>query len=186
MIYPFFTEHSTHVIQFIAQDHILLALIKDPSIAALLKEASLNEAAMKTAIMQIRGNRRVESRNAEEGFDALQKYAVDLTALAEEGKIDPVIGRDNEIRRTVRILCRRTKNNPVLIGKSYVSFIPVLDAYISSGEPGVGKTAIAEGLAQRIVRRDVPASLIGRLFSLDVGAIMAGAKYKGEYEERVK
>jgi ATP-dependent Clp protease ATP-binding subunit ClpB len=117
----------------------------------------------------MRGNRRVESRNAEEGFDALNKYAVDLTALAEEGKLDPVIGRDAEIRRVVRILCRRTKNNPALIGP-----------------PGVGKTAIAEGLAQRIVNRDVPASLIGRLFSLDMGALMAGAKYKGEYEERVK
>ncbi|KAI6153595.1 P-loop containing nucleoside triphosphate hydrolase protein [Pisolithus tinctorius] len=130
----------------------------------------LREAAVvKTVIQQIRGNRRIESRNAEAGFEALQKYAVDLTALAEEGKIDPVIGRDNEIRRVIRILCRRTKNNPVLIG-----------------EPGVGKTSIVEGLAQRIVNRDVPASLFGRLFSLDMGALMAGAKYKGEYEERIK
>ncbi|KAF8168103.1 P-loop containing nucleoside triphosphate hydrolase protein [Crassisporium funariophilum] len=154
---------------YIAQDHILLALIKDPTIAAVLKENNLTEATLKTAIEQIRGNRRVESKSAEQGFDALQKYAVDLTALAEEGKIDPVIGRDNEIRRAVRILCRRTKNNPVLIG-----------------EPGVGKTAIAEGLAQRIVNRDVPASLLARLYSLDMGALMAGAKYKGEYEERIK
>lgn len=122
-----------------------------------------------SAVQQIRGNRRVESKSAEAGFDALSKYAIDLTALAEEGKLDPVIGRDNEIRRVIRILCRRTKNNPVLIG-----------------EPGVGKTAVAEGLAQRIARRDVPASLVGRLFSLDMGALMAGAKYKGEYEERVK
>ncbi|KIK92316.1 hypothetical protein PAXRUDRAFT_830053 [Paxillus rubicundulus Ve08.2h10] len=154
---------------YIAQDHVLLALIKDPSIASVIKEAGLTESALKTAIHQVRGARRVESRSAEAGFDALQKYAVDLTALAEEGKIDPVIGRDNEIRRVIRILCRRTKNNPVLIG-----------------EPGVGKTSIAEGLAQRIVNRDVPASLIGRLFSLDMGALMAGAKYKGEYEERIK
>lgn len=154
---------------YIAQDHILLALLKDPSISSVIKDAGLTEAALKTAIEQTRGNRRVESKNAEAGFDALQKYAVDLTALAEEGKIDPVIGRDNEIRRIIRILCRRTKNNPVLIG-----------------EPGVGKTSIAEGLAQRIVNRDVPASLIGRLFSLDMGALMAGAKYKGEYEERIK
>ncbi|KAK7468895.1 hypothetical protein VKT23_003392 [Stygiomarasmius scandens] len=154
---------------YIAQDHILLALLKDSSIAPVLKEANLTEATLKTAIEQIRGNRRVESKTAEEGFDALQKYAVDLTALAEAGKIDPVIGRDNEIRRTIRILCRRTKNNPVLIG-----------------EPGVGKTSIAEGLAQRIVKRDVPASLFCRLFSLDMGALMAGAKYKGEYEERIK
>ncbi|KIY52722.1 hypothetical protein FISHEDRAFT_34541 [Fistulina hepatica ATCC 64428] len=154
---------------YIAQDHLLLALIKDPSIAGVLKEASLTEAVIKTAIEQIRGNRRVESKSAEQGFDALSKYAVDLTALAEEGKIDPVIGRDNEIRRVIRILCRRTKNNPVLIG-----------------EPGVGKTSIAEGLAQRIVNRDVPASLIARLWSLDMGALMAGAKFKGEYEERIK
>lgn len=154
---------------YIAQDHLLLALLKDSSIAAVLKELGLTEATLKTAIEQIRGNRRVESRSAEQGFDALQKYAVDLTALAEEGKIDPVIGRDNEIRRAIRILCRRTKNNPVFIG-----------------EPGVGKTSIAEGLAQRIVKRDVPASLITRLYSLDMGALMAGAKYKGEYEERVK
>ncbi|KAK7058967.1 hypothetical protein VNI00_001591 [Paramarasmius palmivorus] len=154
---------------YIAQDHILLALIKDSTIQPVLKENGLTEGTLKTAIDQTRGNRRVESKNAEEGFDALNKYAVDLTALAEEGKIDPVIGRDNEIRRTIRILCRRTKNNPVLIG-----------------EPGVGKTSIAEGLAQRIVKRDVPASLFCRLFSLDMGALMAGAKYKGEYEERIK
>ncbi|KAF8846377.1 P-loop containing nucleoside triphosphate hydrolase protein [Paxillus ammoniavirescens] len=154
---------------YIAQDHLLLALIKDPSIASVIKEAGLTESVLKTTIHQVRGTRRVESKSAEAGFDALQKYAVDLTALAEEGKIDPVIGRDNEIRRVVRILCRRTKNNPVLIG-----------------EPGVGKTSIAEGLAQRIVNRDVPASLIGRLFSLDMGALMAGAKFKGEYEERIK
>ncbi|KAF9526488.1 P-loop containing nucleoside triphosphate hydrolase protein [Crepidotus variabilis] len=159
------TMHDTYV----AQDHILLALLKDASIQIILKENSLTEAALKTAIEQARGNRRVESKTAEQGFDALQKYAVDLTSLAEEGKIDPVIGRDNEIRRAIRILCRRTKNNPVLIG-----------------EPGVGKTAIAEGLAQRIVKRDVPASLIARLYSLDMGALMAGAKYKGEYEERIK
>ena len=171
---------------YLAQDHLLLALIKDPSITAVIKEAGLTEPVLRTAIQQVRGDKHIESRSAEEGFDALQKYAIDLTALAQEGKIDPVIGRDDEIRRVVRILCRRfvfpvvllslllivhhsTKNNPVLIG-----------------EPGVGKTSIAEGLAQRIVNRDVPASLIGRLFSLDMGALMAGAKYKGEYEERVK
>ncbi|KZT02700.1 uncharacterized protein LAESUDRAFT_815128 [Laetiporus sulphureus 93-53] len=154
---------------YIAQDHILAALIKDTSIEPVLKEAGLTEAALKTAIDQLRGNRRVDTKNAEEGFDALNKYAVDLTALAEEGKLDPVIGRDNEIRRVIRILCRRTKNNPILLG-----------------EPGVGKSAIAEGLAQRIINRDVPASLLCRLYSLDMGALMAGAKYKGEYEERIK
>ncbi|KAI6047642.1 P-loop containing nucleoside triphosphate hydrolase protein [Pisolithus marmoratus] len=159
------TMHDSYV----AQDHLLLALIKDSTIQSVLKEAGLTEAVIKTAVQQIRGNRRIESRNAEAGFEALQKYAVDLTALAEEGKIDPVIGRDNEIRRVIRILCRRTKNNPVLIG-----------------EPGVGKTSIVEGLARRIVNRDVPASLFGRIFSLDMGALMAGAKYKGEYEERIK
>ncbi|KAI6031834.1 P-loop containing nucleoside triphosphate hydrolase protein [Pisolithus microcarpus] len=159
------TMHDSYV----AQDHLLLALIKDSTIQSVLKEAGLTEAVVKTAVQQIRGNRRIESRNAEAGFEALQKYAIDLTALAEEGKIDPVIGRDNEIRRVIRILCRRTKNNPVLIG-----------------EPGVGKTSIVEGLAQRIVNRDVPASLFGRIFSLDMGALMAGAKYKGEYEERIK
>lgn len=165
---------------YIAQDHTLLGLLKDPSISSVIKDAGLTEAALKTAIEQTRGNRRVESKNAEAGFDALQKYAVDLTALAEDGKIDPVIGRYDEIRRIIRIFAKgrfhclsvvsfkftlaRTKNNPVFIG-----------------EPGVGKTSIAGGLAQRIVNRDVPASLIGRLFSLDMGALMAGAKYKGEY-----
>ncbi|KAG9314355.1 P-loop containing nucleoside triphosphate hydrolase protein [Chiua virens] len=154
---------------YLAQDHLLLALIKDSSVASVIKEAGLTEPVLRTAIQQIRGDRHIDSKSAEEGFDALQKYAVDLTALAQEGKVDPVIGRDDEIRRVIRILCRRTKNNPVLIG-----------------EPGVGKTSIAEGLAQRIINRDVPASLIGRLFSLDMGALMAGAKYKGEYEERIK
>lgn len=101
------SQQKTMHDSYIAQDHIILALIQDPSIAAVLKEASLTEASLKTAIQQIRGNRRVESKTAEQGFDALQKYAVDLTALAEEGKIDPVIGRDNEIRRVIRILCRR-------------------------------------------------------------------------------
>ncbi|KAH7106024.1 P-loop containing nucleoside triphosphate hydrolase protein [Auriculariales sp. MPI-PUGE-AT-0066] len=154
---------------YIAQDHLLLALLKDPNVSDIFKANNISEAAFKSAIEQMRGNKRVDSKNAEAGFDALNKYAQDLTALAEEGKLDPVIGRDNEIRRVIRILSRRTKNNPVLIG-----------------EPGVGKTAIAEGLAQRIIKRDVPASLICKVFSVDMGALMAGAKYKGEYEERVK
>ncbi|GAA5909190.1 hypothetical protein JCM6882_003761 [Rhodosporidiobolus microsporus] len=117
----------------------------------------------------VRGSKQVNSKSAEEGFEALSKYAQNLTALAEQGKLDPVIGRDTEIRRCVRILSRRTKNNPVLIG-----------------EPGVGKTAIAEGLAQRIVARDVPPNLLGQLWSLDMGALLAGASYKGQYEERIK
>ncbi|KAG9043375.1 hypothetical protein FS837_009683 [Tulasnella sp. UAMH 9824] len=155
--------------EFIAQDHILLALLQEKSIETIVKEAGLSVSALTKVIEETRGGRKVDSRNAESNFEALKKYAVDLTALAEEGNLDPVIGRDNEIRRVIRILCRRTKNNPVLIG-----------------EPGVGKTAIAEGLAQRIVKRDVPASLIGRVFALDLGALMAGASHKGEYEERVK
>ena len=112
---------------YIAQDHLLLALIKDSSIQPVIKQAGLTEAALKTAIDQTRGNRRVDTKDAEQGFDALSKYAEDLTARAASGKIDPVIGRDDEIRRVIRILCRRSKNNPVLIG-----------------EPGVGKTAVVE------------------------------------------
>lgn len=155
---------------FVAQDHILLALLEDSGVEALLKTAGLaNKQLLKTAITQARGNRRVDSKNAEQGFEALQKYCIDMTSLAEEGKLDPVIGRDETVRRLVRVLSRRTKNNAALIGPA-----------------GVGKTAVAEALAQRIADRDVPPSLIGRLLSLDTGALMAGAKYKGEYEERVK
>ncbi|KAG8886991.1 hypothetical protein FRB99_004334, partial [Tulasnella sp. 403] len=154
---------------YTAQDHLLLSLLQDSTIKTIVKESGLSVDAITKAVEDMRGNRKVDSKNAESNFDALKKYAVDLTALAEDGSLDPVIGRDNEIRRVIRILCRRTKNNPVLIG-----------------EPGVGKTAIAEGLAQRIVKRDVPASLMGRVFALDLGALMAGASHKGEYEERVK
>ncbi|MBW0467844.1 hypothetical protein O181_007559 [Austropuccinia psidii MF-1] len=154
---------------FIAQDHLILALLDDSVIKTVLKDAKVSDQALRTAISAVRGGRKVDSKTAEEGFDALRKYAVDLTEKARENLLDPVIGRDNEVRRCIRILCRRTKNNPVLIG-----------------EPGVGKTAIAEGLAQRMVNRDVPASLIGRLFALDLGAIQAGASYKGQFEERVK
>ncbi|GAA5864966.1 hypothetical protein JCM1840_005694 [Sporobolomyces johnsonii] len=154
---------------FIAQDHLILACIQDPSIANILKEAGTTPEAIKQAAQQVRGGKQVNSRGAEEGFEALSKYARDLTAEAEAGKLDPVIGRDSEIRRCIRILSRRTKNNPVLIG-----------------EPGVGKTAVAEGLAQRIVARDVPPNLFGRLWALDMGALMAGASYKGQFEERVK
>lgn len=159
-------QHDT----FVAQDHLIMALIEDSTISTSLKSAGLTSVkTLENALNQLRGGRRVDRPNAEEGFDALNKYATDLTAEAEAGRLDPVIGRDNEIRRVIRVLCRRTKSNPVLIGES-----------------GVGKTAVVELLAQRIVNRDVPASLIGKLFSLDVGALMAGAKFKGEYEERVK
>ncbi|BGP52503.1 hypothetical protein JCM8202_000150 [Rhodotorula sphaerocarpa] len=154
---------------FVAQDHLILACIQDPSIASIVKEAGTTPEAIKAAAEQVRGGKHVDSRGAEEGFEALKKYAKDLTAEAEEGRLDPVIGRDAEIRRCIRILSRRTKNNPVLIG-----------------EPGTGKTAIAEGLAQRIVNRDVPPNLLGRLWSLDMGALMSGASYKGQYEERIK
>ncbi|GAA5876075.1 hypothetical protein JCM16303_007012 [Sporobolomyces ruberrimus] len=154
---------------FVAQDHLILALIQDNSIISILKEAGLSPDQVKSAAQQIRGGKQVNSRGAEEGFDALSKYARDLTAEAESGKLDPVIGRDQEIRRCIRILSRRTKNNPVLIG-----------------DAGVGKTAVAEGLAQRIVARDVPPNLLGRLWSLDMGALTAGASYKGQFEERLK
>ncbi|GAA5972642.1 hypothetical protein JCM11641_002951 [Rhodosporidiobolus odoratus] len=154
---------------FIAQDHLIIACAQDPGVAAILKEAGVTADAVKNAANTLRGGKKVDSKSAEEGFEALSKYATDLTRMAEEGKLDPVIGRDQEIRRCIRILSRRTKNNPVLIG-----------------EPGVGKTAIAEGLANRIVARDVPPNLLGRLWALDLGAVMAGASYKGQYEERIK
>ena len=152
-------------------DHLIVALVAGDAadFGGALADAGLTKAALDSVINQIRGKRKITSANAEETYDALNRYAQDLVAQAEAGKLDPVIGRDDEIRRVVQVLSRRTKNNPVLIGP-----------------PGVGKTAIVEGLALRIAQGDVPENLKCRVFSLDMGALIAGAKYQGEFEERLK